>query len=188
MGASFFLAWVQALFHLDWSYYAYPAAVAVPLAAGSLAVGGTVKLITRRGNLVPILTAAATATTLNGFVFGSTFGFFPQTFGMALAVAAAALLAASLDLVVDRAAQHSEQGRGRRIRRAIEIIPASLVVSALAYSYTELVPFLGIALVGLIIALIVRHPARLKSVLALLTILAVETVLIMNVGFFRTLR
>src|SRR5579864_1539024 len=153
MGASFFLAWVQALFHLDWSYYAYPAAVAVPLAAGSLAVGGTVKLITRRGNLVPILTAAATATTLNGFVFGSTFGFFPQTFGMALAVAGAALVAASMDLVVDRSAQNTDQYRGRPVRRAIEMIPASLVVSALACGYTELMPFLVVAIVGLTIAM-----------------------------------
>src|SRR5579864_7418893 len=146
MGASFFLAWVQALFHLDWSYYAYPAAVAVPLAAGSLAVGGTVKLITRRGNLVPILTAAATATTLNGFVFGSTFGFFPQTFGMALAVAAAALLAASMELAA-RETPNIEPDR-RPIRQAIELIPVSLVVSASAYSY-ELIPFLAVALAGL---------------------------------------
>ncbi len=188
MGASFFLAWVQALFRLDWSYYAYPAAMAVPLTAGSLAVAGAVRFVTRRGKLIPALTAGATATTLNGFVFGSTYGFFPQTFGLALAVGAVALLGASLGLHLRLAPLGGGQVRTSTVlREAGEIVPVSLALGAFAYTYNDLLPFVLLAVGILTAAIAVFHRDRVKPVLGLLAILSVETLLLVNVEALRIL-
>jgi hypothetical protein len=171
MGASFFLGFAQAIFGLKWSYYAYPAAVALALTAGSLAVGGTVKLIWPTGRLMVLLIAAATATMLNGFAFGSFFGFMPQTFGLAVAVGALGLYGALI-------MTHQQPIPLTRLAR--ETFPAALLLAALAYCYNDMLPFIAVGIFFYFILAALVDWRQLPRLLLGLAVLGVETLILVN--------
>ena len=92
MGASFFLGFVQSMFHLKWSYYTYPATVSTVFTLGSLAIGGIIQQVFPVSRITSLLLCLFPAATMNGFVFGAQYGFFPQTFGLSFAVGLACLI------------------------------------------------------------------------------------------------
>jgi hypothetical protein len=179
MGASFFLGWVQAAFGLEWSYYAYPAVISLPLIAGSLVVGGAVQLIVPGRRLISILTSCAMATFFNGFSFGSLYGFFPQTFGLAFAVGGVTLLGA---LLVQSPRKY-QVGKG-----FINTIPVSVIFAGLAFSYSDLLPFIIAGTLFFLMLLLIFHFSRIKELLLPLLILVGQTILFINFEMIRILR
>ncbi len=156
MGASFLLAWVQAAFGLEWSYYAYPAVTALPLIAGSLAVGGAVQLVVPGQRLISILTACAMATFFNGFAFGAFYGFFPQTFGLAFAVGGVALFGSLL----------TQSLRGYQLGKGfINTLPTSLIFAALAYCYNDLLSFIVAGTSSFLVLLLIFRRSKMKELL-----------------------
>lgn len=181
MGASFFLAWFQAMFKFAWSYHAYPAAVLVPLIAGSIAVGGAVRLVTRRGHVVPWLMALFTATALNGWSYGASYGFFPQTFGLAFACGALSVLGASFAHQLSRQRLPDWQVQLR------ESLPAAMLFAAFTFTYNDLLPFVLLAVGVFVLGTIGRRWQTAGRVLALIGWIVVEGVVIINVEAVRIL-
>jgi len=179
MAASFLLGWVQAAFGLDWSYYAYPAAIALPLIAGSLAVGGAVQLVVPGQRLIPILTACAMATFFNGFAYGSFYGFFPQTFGLAFAVGGVTLLSGLLV----QSSEKYRMGRG-----FINTIPVSLIFAALSFCYNDLLPFIFAGIFSFLLLLLVFNPSKWKVLFLPVLIFLGQTILFINFEFLRILK
>ncbi len=179
MGGSFFLGWVQAAFGLKWSYFAYPSVLAVPLIAGSLAIGGAVSFVERGSRKIAFLTSAAAATMLNGFTFGATLGFFPQTFGLAFATGSMALFSG---LTIE----------SRRIQQFgklfVSSIPVSLCFAALIFCYNDILPFFVVAMIGFLFLIIIYRQVGIKKLLLLNTIIFSQTVIIINLEFLRVLR
>jgi hypothetical protein len=159
MGVSFLFAWLQATFHLPWSYLAYPAIVALAVAACSIAVGGSLLLIPGVNRQLVLLTGLVLALTFNGFTYAAAHGFLPQTFGLTFALAGMQLLAASY--IFSGRTPHSSY-------RAV-LLPA-LVFAALTFSYHPLVLPVGAAIVVWLAASAVacrRHVLRLARYVAL---------------------
>lgn len=179
MGASFLLGWVQAAFGLTWSYYAYPAAILLPFIAGSLAVGGAIKLIVHRQRSISILIACAVAILPNGFTFGAVYGFYPQTFGLAFAVGGVILIGG---LISQSLRQHQTN------KLVINTIPISLIFSALALAYNDLLPFIGAATFAFIFVFIAFRFSEIKKVLLPLLILIVQVAVVINFEFIRIVR
>lgn len=141
MGASFFLALAQALLNLAWSTEAYPAVVIAALAAGCLAMGFPLARVIRPLRKAPRLALLALpALSLGGLVFGATQGFMPQTFGLALGAAALYLAGPLLRWL----------GNVRPAARSVAgVVPPGVALFAGAiYAYSELAPFLALALLG----------------------------------------
>lgn len=179
MGASFLLAWVQAAFGLEWSYYAYPAVTALPLIAGSLAVGGAVQLVVPGQRLISILTACAMATFFNGFAFGAFYGFFPQTFGLAFAVGGVALFGSLL----------TQSLRGYQLGKGfINTLPTSLLFAALAYCYNDLLSFIVAGTSSFLVLLLIFRRSKMKELLFSTLVLVGQTILFINFEFLRILR
>jgi hypothetical protein len=130
MGASFLFGWVQATFGIDWSYLVYPAVVLLPLVASSIAIAGMAFFVVRKGRIICLLGGIAVGTTLNGTSFGALFGFLPQTYGIAFAFSFLSLLGMYLSYL----------RRGIQLR-LWNVVPSSLLLAALLYSYPEISPF-----------------------------------------------
>lgn len=193
MGASFFLAWLQALFGLEWSYYAYLPAVLTPLIAGSLAVGGAVALILRKQRKVPRLIAVAMATTLNGWVFGASYGFFPQTFGLAFTIGSIALV--STGAVVSLPRRAHPRTRQPKHEPAIDIgrasresLPAALCLASLAHTYNDILAFVVVGTIAFFVLIGLFYHGHIRRLLLFVAAIAVETFLLVNYEFIRILR
>ncbi|MCP5196291.1 MAG: hypothetical protein H6974_05850 [Gammaproteobacteria bacterium] len=182
MGASFFLGFVQSLFHLEWSYYAYSAVVATLVVGGSLAVGAVVRLICPMRKVVGLAICMLPAVTSNGFVFGAQFGFMPQTFGLAF-------LPLAIALIVSAIADGQQNNDASWLNLIKRMLPSAVAISALLYSYNDMFPIFaaGIVLFALVVAL--RHHARdLRQVVTHLAVLGITVTLIVNVEVVRILR
>lgn len=147
MGASFVLGFFQAAMHIRWSYDIYPAMMISAVAACCLAIGFPVA--TLLGSLRTDLRLALLALpgfSIGGLVFGANYGFLPQTVGLALA--AGAIFATGSALHWLRSEQRSI---GSILKTAA---PVALLLAAQIYAYSELAPFLAIAIgaSGLLIA------------------------------------
>ena len=136
MGASFLLGWVQAAGGFEMPYEAFPAAAALGVMCGALGVGATILASSPGRWLEAWLTALAVAVTLNGFPFGATHGFLPQTWGLAFAAAAFGLRGLEL-------ATHAERS-GRALWGAG--VPLGLCAAASMHCYWDLLPLEGPAL------------------------------------------
>ena len=133
MGASFFLAWVQAASPFSWSIQVYPAVAALALTIGTIGVAGLAQAWVPGCRNVGWLWAAAAGTAMSGFSFGAFNGFLPQMAGLAILPAMLALLAWFRPAGM----------AARSIRRTI---PLALVIAAIGYSYSEILPLVAIAL------------------------------------------
>jgi hypothetical protein len=179
MGASFFLGWTQAVFGLAWSYYAYPAVIALPLIAGSLAVGGAIKLMVIKKRLISILMGCLTATAFNGFAFGASYGFFPQTFGLALAAGATTLLAGLI----------KQNMRTYQLKKTIRnCLPVALIFGALALCYNDLLLFIGAGLFVFMVIIAISNPSKIKTFIMVIVVLLLQIAVLVNVEFVRIIR
>jgi len=136
MGASFFMSWVQGMFGAPWSYLVYPVAVTLPLIAGCLVIGYCASL-NSYGRYKPFLIAFFAAVGLNGFTFGISYGFLPQTYGIAFAIGSLLVLGIA-------------NTRLSKVRTWTEVfllaIPCALLFSGMVYCYSEIVPFATFAI------------------------------------------
>lgn len=174
MGASFVLAWIQALARLDWSYHAFPVANALPLVSGALAVAGGIRIAVpgsyTGSRVVPLLAACAAATLPGGFAFGASYGFYPMTHGLAFVIAAVVLVAV---LTTDGA---PARGLGRT---AVRALPAAVVLSALAYAYNDMLAPTGLGLALFVVGVILfARPGERRATLVTAIVLAGEVLLI----------
>jgi len=97
MGASFFFGWVQGVFGAPWSYEVYPAFMGLAETAAALVLSGAVKAATRARHSTALLIGLCLPLTLNGFAFGVSNGFTPQTYGLVLAIAGLFLVGLTLE-------------------------------------------------------------------------------------------
>lgn len=141
MGGSFLLALAQSLLNLQWSYEVYPAIVISGIAACCLAIGfplaQPLRCVRRRTRLVLL---ALPAFTLGGLVFGANLGFLPQTVGLSIGAGLLFAVGPSLRWV------SMGDASSRTIAKAA--LPAGALFSAAVFAYSELAPFLLLAVLG----------------------------------------
>jgi hypothetical protein len=141
MGGSFLLALAQSLLNLQWSYEVYPAVVISAIAACCLAIGfplaQPLRSVRRRTRLALL---ALPAFTLGGLVFGANLGFLPQTVGLSIGAGLLFAVGPSLRWVSIGSAS------SRTIAKAV--LPAAALLSAAVFAYSELAPFLLVAVLG----------------------------------------
>ena len=141
MGGSFLLALAQSLLNLQWSYEVYPAIVISAIAACCLAIGFPLAQSlrsVRRSTRLALL--ALPAFTLGGLVFGANLGFLPQTVGLSIGAGLLFAVGPSLRWVSIGGAS------SRTIVKAA--LPAVALFSAAVFAYSELAPFLLLAVLG----------------------------------------
>jgi hypothetical protein len=136
MGASFFMSWIQGMFGAPWSYLVYPVAVTLPLIAGCLVIGYCASL-NSIGRYKPFLIAFFAAVSLNGFTFGVSYGFLPQTYGIAFAIGS--LLVFGI--------VNTRLSKVRVWKEAFLLaIPCAFLFSSMVYCYSEIAPFTTFAI------------------------------------------
>lgn len=136
MGTSFLLGWVQAMFGREWSYEVFPLVSALGVICGALGIGATVLAACPGRWLEAWLAAMATAVTANGFVFGATNGFLPQTWGLAFVAAAVGLRGLE-------PGTRAQAGSGAAWKTGV---PFGICVAAMVQCYWDLLPLAGPAL------------------------------------------
>jgi hypothetical protein len=141
MGASFLLALLQGLAGFRWSYEIYPAVVIAAVATCCLAVGFPLARALRpMRRSLRLALLALPAFSLGGLVFGADFGFLPQTIGLALG---ASLLFAVGPLLRPVASAGTS---GVVIAKAA--VPCAILFAGATLAYTELAPFVLVAMLG----------------------------------------
>jgi len=180
MGGSFFLGFVQSLFHLEWSYYAYMATVGIVFALGSLALGGVIQQVVPVSRTVALMLSTLPAFTVNGFVFGAQYGFFPQSFGLAFA--------AGLACMIPGLMAHTLSAKPAWSKQALYLLPLSLCCAVLLITYNDMFPVVG-AGVGLFLLLAVwMFWAEKKHIFIAVTIFVIQVMAIVNIEGVRILR
>lgn len=141
MGGSFLLALAQSLLNLQWSYEVYPAVVISAIAACCLAIGfplaQSLRPIRRHTRLALL---ALPAFTLGGLVFGANLGFLPQSVGLSIGAGLLFAVGPLLRWV------SNENSPSRAIAKAA--LPSVALFSAAVFAYSELAPFLLVAILG----------------------------------------
>jgi hypothetical protein len=183
MGTSFLLGWLQAFYGLRWASDIYPTASALAVTCGGLAVGAIVLTVCPRQRAEAWLAALAATVTLNGFAFGSIFGFLPQTYGSAFAAGALALR--GLEVASDLGLEPSRNP----IRSTL---PLALCMAAAIVSYSEQMPFL-VCTIGLSYLLPWQSfraavPETWRRHRARLIALACWLALLVNVEWYRSIK
>jgi hypothetical protein len=184
MGGSFLLALAQSLLNLQWSYEVYPAVVISAIAACCLAIGFPLAQSLRPvRRLTRLALLALPAFTLGGLVFGANLGFLPQTVG--LSIGAGLLFAVGPSL---RWISFSRPSSGAIAKTTL---PAVALLSAAVFAYSELAPFLLVAVLGsgFLIAIRFRTWGRVvvySGLLLWLSILLLNTELIRAYAALRT--
>lgn len=177
MGGTFFLAFVQSLFHLTWSYDAYLSTVSLGVVVGCLFLGGIVRQVVPLKRPVILALALLPAISSNGFIYGAEWGFFPQTYGLAFALGLCACLPPLLRWVLC-----SQASLGQSMRFAL---PCALSAAAMLLAYNEPFPlFLGA--MGLFMGLMILTDLNQSKVLFKISlILLIELILLMNTELVR---
>ncbi len=171
MGGSFFLGFVQSLFNLSWSYYAYIPTVALAFVSGCLAIGGIIRQVIPIKRVVVLALALLPSLSMNGFSYGAEWGFYPQTLGLAFAVGVGALfpfLTAVIAGLVNSSSFPAQltATRSRHLTRQQSLnkwlsfvwkifgytLPLSICSSALLFAYNEPFPIFVIA-IGLFVVI-----------------------------------
>jgi hypothetical protein len=141
MGASYLLAFFQALLNIRWSYSIYPAVVIAAMSACCLAIGFPLaELLERLPIRVRLALLALPSFSLGGLVFGANQGFLPQTIGLAVTAGAVFATGAALTWI-----SSERRSFGSVIAVAL---PIAMLVAAAIFAYSEMAPFL-VAAIGL---------------------------------------
>ncbi|KTD27963.1 hypothetical protein [Legionella maceachernii] len=172
MGASFFLAYVQSLFALKWSYYAYTPTVSLAFVTGCLAIGGLIRQVISAKRFFILALAAIPCFSMNGFLFGAEWGFFPQTFGLAFAAGFAALFPQLIRFVI------SEDKVWPKI--IVYALPASLTTAAMLFAYNEPFPIFSIALCLFVLIVCLKHKKKIKNTLLFFSIYLLQVCILLN--------
>jgi hypothetical protein len=175
MGASFLLALTQTVANLRWAYQVYPAVMIACLGACCLATGYPLLRVMRPlGRPARLALLALPAFSLGGLVFGANNGFLPQTLGLTLAAAALFLLGPLLEWLGGAS--------GRRVR--LSALPVALLLAASVYAYSELAPFVAMAVVTATVVAAVRQPGR-RRIILFAALVSGLSVLLLNAELLR---
>lgn len=185
MGGSFLLGYVQSLFHMQWSYYAYLPALSLAFVSGCLAVGATIRQVVAVNRIVGLALATMPCFLVNGFVFGAEWGFYPQTFGLAFAAGLSALFPSAIT--------HMLENNYSWTKIAQYILPAAISMAALLFAYNEPFPIFVVALaLFFILALLCYHKTpfkdKLKTLVLAFVLFTLEVLLLINYEAIRIIR
>ncbi len=180
MGGSFFLGFVQSLFHLEWSYYAYLATAGLVFALGSLAIGGVIQQVSPVSRIVALALCTLPAFSVNGFIFGAQYGFFPQTFGIAFT--------AGLVCLIPGLIAYTLSAKPTWIKQFFYLLPLTLCSSALLVTYNDMFPVVG-AGVGLFLLLVGwMYWSEKNRIIVSVLIFTVQVMAVVNIEGVRILR
>ncbi|MHB8108729.1 MAG: hypothetical protein ACYDHW_01710, partial [Syntrophorhabdaceae bacterium] len=177
MGASFLLALLQALLNLRWSYEIYPAVVIAVIAACCLAIGFPLARVLQsmpRGIRLALL--ALPAFSLGGLLFGANMGFLPQTVGLALGAGVLFMVGPLFQWVTTAKTNWLAIGKAA--------IPGAVLFTGASFAYSEIAPFLLVAVLGSGFILAVRFHAW-KNLLVHVGLLLGLSILLLNTELIR---
>jgi hypothetical protein len=163
MGMSFLLGWVQAAGSMEWSYETYPVLATTALIAGALAIGGLSSRLSQSGTLFCGVWTVVAGIVAGGFNYGAVRGFLPQMGALTLLTVLLGTLSGL------------EYGKTPGVR--VLLLPV-LILGALGYAYSEIIPFVGLTLV--IFFLLEAYRLRSCSPLVAATILMTGTLVAWN--------
>jgi len=140
MGGSYFMGFLQAVFHIKWAYTIYPTAVLTPVAVCCLAIGFPVFLSTTQviKRWIQFGLLVLPAFCFGALSFGMLYGFMPQTFGLAMGSAALFLYGAMLPYFKRRKITWKKQ--------FVFAIPLAFFFAACTVSYSEISLFILLAI------------------------------------------
>lgn len=176
MGGSFLLAFIQALLNLQWSYEVYPGVIISAITACCLAIGFPLaQVLCPMRRPIRLAMLALPAFSLGGLVFGANYGFLPQTIGLALGGAFLFMVGTATRWATTTKATWQTIGKAA--------LPGSALFAGATFAYSELAPFLLMAVVGSGFILVFRFHAWRKllvygGVLFGLSILLLNTELV----------
>ncbi|MDP3705712.1 MAG: hypothetical protein Q8R24_07350 [Legionellaceae bacterium] len=177
MGGTFFIGYVQSLFALKWSYYAYMPTVSVGFVAGCLSIGGIIRQVIPVKRVIILALALLPSVLMNGFVYGAEWGFFPQTFGLAFAVGVCALFPYLTIVVVKRIPTWSQM--------VIYVLPVSICTAALLFAYNEPFPIFVGAIGLFLLIMACTHAGQIKTMLLFSGVYLIETLILINYEIIR---
>lgn len=149
MGASFLLALFQSVSKLPWSYDIYPSANISSIAACCLGVGLVIhKELSRLRKYSRFLLLALPALGYGSLVFAANTGFLPQMYGLTFASGILFLVGLFYKKISNRDTVPA-------ISIVKITIPVSLLLAGVVYSYSEISPFIILAILvsGLIMGI-----------------------------------
>lgn len=172
MGGSFFLGFVQSLFALKWSYNAYIATVSLALFCGSLALGAVIRRTVPLRRVIILALSLIPSLTMNGFIYGAEWGFYPQTLGLAFALGICALFPFVMEIVLVK-----NSGLVKIIRYSL---PIAICAAALLFAYNEPFPIFlaGMGLYLLVVAF--NNYKKLKLLVVYVCTFSIEVLLLVN--------
>lgn len=177
MGASFLLALAQSLFNLRWSFEAYPTVMISAIASCCLAIGfplaKSMRPLRRRTRLALL---ALPSFSLGGLVFGANLGFLPQTIGLALGAGLLFAVGPTLRWLTQSGLSFKEIAKSA--------VPAVLLLAAGVFAYSELAPFLVVAVVGSGLLLMFRSQQQ-QNLIWYMVLLFVLAGLLLNTELIR---
>jgi hypothetical protein len=180
MGASFFLGFVQSLFHLEWSYYAYPSTVGLVFALGSLAIGGIIQQVIPVSKRVALALCLLPAFSMNGFVYGAQDGFFPQTFGLTFS--------AGLAVLIPSLVAYTLTSKPIWTKQFFYLIPLALCCAALLITYNDMFPVLG-AGIGLFLLFVCgQNWSERNRIIGFVLIFAGQVLAVVNIEGVRIIK
>ena len=177
MGASFFLGFVQSLFHLEWSYYAFLPTVGLVFAVGCFAMGGIIRQVLPASKTICLALCTLPAFSLNGFVWGAQWGFFPQTFGLAFSFGLASLIPGLVTNTVYLKPTWRKQ--------LSNLLPLAICFSAFLVSYNDMFTVLSAGIILFFFLICVFHWKERVSLLGFIIVIVAQVSLLVNIEGFR---
>jgi hypothetical protein len=180
MGGTYLLGFFQALLNVRWSYDIYPAVIFAPVGALCLACGFPLaRLLIRYPRRARLAILSVPAYSLGGVVFAAWYGFLPQSYGELFSIAALFIYGALIGFVGNPAEPLK--------RRMLPAVPLGMLVAASVFSYSELSPFLVLALLLATVLFAIRNGSLGAYILfgALTTLVAA---LLLNIEIIRSVQ
>ena len=172
MGSSFFLGFVQSLFRLEWSYFAYLPTVSLVFALGSLTLGGIIRQVLPVSKISCLALCALPAFMMNGFAFGAQYGFFPQTFGLAFSTGIACLIPGlAADVLCSKPGW---------IRQFFNFLPLALCGSAFLICYGDMFTMMAAAVLLFFLWVCVLHWSEKTRLLGTALVLTAQVSVLVN--------
>ena len=172
MGGTFLLGFVQSLFNLQWSYYAYTSAVSCALVTGCLAIGGIIRHVIPSRRLIILALALLPSISMNGFIYGAEWGFYPQTLGLSFALGVCALFPFLIKIVM--------QAKPGFLKSVAYALPAAVSSAALLFAYNEPFPIFIAAIFLYLVIVGLQNRSALPSLLIFVGVFIVETLILVN--------
>jgi hypothetical protein len=172
MGGSFLLGYVQSLFALKWSYYAYTATVSLGLVAGCMSLGGIIRHVIPSRRITILALSLLPSLMMNGFIYGAEWGFYPQTLGLAFALGVCAIFPYLTSILI--------KNNTNFIKIFTYSIPVSICTGALLFAYNEPFPIFLAAISLYLLIIACSNFSKIKTLLVYISVFFTQVILIIN--------